>query len=144
MRYFLITILIAAAKAAGHEDPCECLGAENLPTDYFVEKGYSELYGTECLSWDSKEPYCQEGGEYFGADWCSVSYSWCYVDKACESALDTIFFAGTEHEDKLAYATTPCEDPCSCVGPENLPTDYFVEQGYSEEYGTSCEAWDAQ
>jgi hypothetical protein len=43
----------------------------------------------------------------------------------------------------LAYSTESCKDPCECVGPENLPTDYFIEKGYNEFYGTDCESWDS-
>jgi hypothetical protein len=55
-----------------------------------------------------------------------------------------VFFAGTEYEDELSYATTPCSDPCECVGAEVLPTEYFVEKGNSFFYGSDCEAWDSK
>ena len=132
MKYFQISLIgIGAVWADGHNDPCECIGPQDLPTEYFVEMGYQETYGTRCAAWDAKEAYCKDGGEYEGADWCAESYSWCYVSIECQSGIDTVFFAATEYEDKLSYATTPCDDPCQCVGAENLPTDYFVEKGYS-------------
>jgi hypothetical protein len=39
-------------------DKCACKGIENLPTDFFIEKGYSESYGSSCSSWDFKADYC--------------------------------------------------------------------------------------
>jgi hypothetical protein len=30
------------------------------------------------------------------------------------------------------------------VGKENLPADYFEQQGYSPNYGSSCVSWDSQ
>ena len=34
-------------------------------------------------------------------------------------------------------------DTCECLGYENLPTSYFEENGYDDDYGSSCENWDA-
>ena len=76
-------------------------------------------------------------------DWCSASYEWCYVGIDCEHGIETLFFAGTEYEDELAYSTVSCYDPCQCKGPDNLPTDFFVEKGFSEDYGTDCKSWDS-
>ena len=35
------------------------------------------------------------------------------------------------------------DDACECLGPDALPADFFVEQGYDETYGSACAAWDS-
>ena len=42
----------------------------------------------------------------------------------------------------MLFGVATSQDLCDCLGQENLPTEDFVEQGLSEFYGSSCEAWD--
>lgn len=93
------------------------------------------------------EPYCQEGGENFGADWCSESYEWCYVDIECENGIDTLFFADTEYADTLAYTPTTCEERQAAaqlreneeaeqLAAENFEWEmYLVPNGFDGLYG---------
>ena len=117
MKFATLALLVVAASAQDTmeddmmaDDSCECVGAENLPTDFFVEQGYPAEYGTECNAWDAAEDYCLEGGDSFGEDWCEDTYIWCYVSVDCESGLDTVFFAETEYAGTLAYSAEACSE----------------------------------
>ena len=111
---FAYAMLFAAVAAqdeeadAGAADPCDCVGTENLPDEYFVEQGYPSGYGGECSVWDANEDYCAADGEYAAEAYCQPEYSWCYVDVSCESSTPTTFFADTEYADTLAWGDSTC------------------------------------
>lgn len=48
----------------------------------------------------------------------------------------------TEKEVKPVKTSHDISDACACKGAKNLPTDYFKQEGYSVDYGSSCTSWD--
>ena len=106
-----------SAASATHEDgpaesydPCACLGYDALPTYFFEEQGYGEMYGTSCSDWDSDQAYCMDGGEYEGADWCAPGFDWCYVDYECEDSSATEVFADTEWDGWLEWRNCDADE----------------------------------
>ena len=72
------------ADSAWTQDPCDCLGYDNLPTYLFEESGFTDEYGSYCYAWDAgQNPDCFEGAEYEFEDWCSWDFNWCYVEESC-------------------------------------------------------------
>ena len=108
--YAMLFAAVAAQDEAADEaaDPCECVGTENLPDEYFVEQGYPSGYGGECSVWDANEDYCAAGGDYAEEAYCAPDYSWCYVDVSCEGSTPTTFFADTEYADTLSWGDSTC------------------------------------
>jgi len=101
------------------QNACDCLGYDALPTDFFEDQGYGAYYGTSCSDWDAEEAYCQDDGEYAGADWCAPGFDWCYVDADCEDSEPTEVFAETEWEGYLEWRN--CEgDIVTRDGANNL------------------------
>ena len=103
MKFVLAAALMLSTTSAEHEGWCECLGYDALPTDFFIEQGYGEYYGSSCTNWDSEEAYCMEGGSSEFEDWCDPEYTWCYVDPACEDSEETVYFDGTPYDDMLNW-----------------------------------------
>merc|ERR1719198_277535 len=107
---FAAAALILTATNAQYWDPCECLGYEALPTDYFEEEGYGAYYGSSCANWDSEEAYCMEGGASADEEWCDPDYTWCYVDPECEDSMETVYFDGTPYDDLLNWRECSWDD----------------------------------
>ena len=42
-----------------------------------------------------------------------------------------------------ALALVKAQENCECLGYDNLPTELFVGSGFTDQYGSSCESWDA-
>ena len=138
MKFATIALMLSAASATHDEmemetssdwdvstpaqayNPCDCLGYDGLPTYFFEQEGYGSYYGTSCSAWDAEESYCQEDGEYAGADWCAPGFDWCYVDAECEDSEPTEVFAETEWDGWLEWRN--CEGDFATVrdGAKNL------------------------
>ena len=98
-----------AAEDNASDSACDCLGSEENglpPQSFFVEKGFTELYGSSCSAWDKSYDYCLEGGANFGEEWCTKD--WCYVSSKCESGKSTLTFADTEYADTLKWSMDTC------------------------------------
>eukprot|EP00438_Fugacium_kawagutii_P014939 Skav217325 [mRNA] locus=scaffold2460:9588:27216:- [translate_table: standard] len=143
-------------------DPCKCKNVGSLFNSAMKNK-FALNYGESCGAWDMQN--CATNYRPDQVDtWCCAS--WCYVDKACPSARDSLndgmqgilYWTDNACPDDTAltlqcpYRRLPStEDPgdCTCLTdlvPESV-MDWAAldlnETTYAE-YGTYCAPWDSQ
>ena len=148
---------------AQNNDPCKCRNVGSLFSSAMKAK-FALSYGESCGSWDMTT--CATNYRPDQVDtWCCSS--WCYVDKACPTAKDslndgmngTLFWSGNACPDDSALmlqcpyfpqknASAP-ESNCTCIG-EPVPEEYLNLTGLGlntttyANYGTFCGPHDSQ
>lgn len=143
-------------------DPCKCLNKGSLFNSAMNAK-FSSNYGSSCMAWDMSN--CATNYREDQVDsWCCAN--WCYVDKSCPSAKDSLndgmqgilYWSDNACPDDTALTlqcpyraksnSTPAGD-CTCKT-EQVPATVmnWTALGLNETtyagYGTSCLPWDSQ
>lgn len=147
---------------AAANDPCKCLNKGSLFSAAMNAKFMSD-YGSACMAWDMSN--CATNYREDQVDsWCCSN--WCYVDKSCPSARDslndgmqgTLYWSDNACPDDTSLMlqcpyraksnSTPAGD-CTCKT-EKVPatamnwTALGLNETTYEDYGTSCLPWDSQ
>jgi len=129
-------------------DPCSCRNSYASFTDDMKSK-FSSTYGESCAAWDMQK--CAENYASQVDTWCCAN--WCYVDKACGSALQSLndnalFWSDLKCPDDSAltaqcpFKPQPAEAAdCTCLG-ETIDASLLPE-GADSDYGQQCFAHDA-
>lgn len=143
-------------------DPCKCLNKGALFSSAMRNK-FSLSYGESCSAWDMQNCATNYRADQVDS-WCCSN--WCYVDKSCPSAKDSLndgmtgilYWSDNACPDDTALTlqcpyrpqsnNTPAGD-CTCLT-EKVPSSVMdwdalgLNSTTYADYGTSCMPWDSQ
>ena len=147
---------------AAQNDPCKCLSVGSLFNNAMKNK-FALTYGSSCAAWDMTNCATNYRADQVDS-WCCAS--WCYVDKSCPSAKDSLndgmqgilYWSDNACPDDTALTlqcpyrpmsnNTPAGD-CTCLT-EKVPSTVMnwdnlgLNSTTYADYGTSCLPWDSQ
>ena len=126
----MLKTIFAVAAVAAQDDPCACnmMTTEELggpPASYYESIGVDTAIGSSCQKWDVDQPYCQEGGEYYGQEFCYMAK--CFVSYECDSiaAVDEWEdIPGTEEYRGKYKAFYACDQRLLMMGEEKASLIY--------------------
>mmetsp|Transcript_29032 Transcript_29032/g.52615 ORF Transcript_29032/g.52615 Transcript_29032/m.52615 type:complete len:903 (+) Transcript_29032:88-2796(+) len=140
---------------AAQNDPCSCKPSYSL-FDTAMKAKFPSNYGDFCSAWDSTN--CGETYPDQYDTWCCTN--WCYVDRACVSAVgsynegleDTLFFSYNVCPDdpakvgqcpwkpRVDLSNASAVEACACLDVQ-MPSN-LLPTGAPADYGSTCSAHD--